>query len=139
MYFELDVIISSSASSKGSVHTFFIMLWDFLFIFGFFLKAGIAPFHLFKVEIYRGLTLFTVFMYTFLYFISFFLYFVYVVYALLPHILYYNFYILEVLVFYATLYLSMSLFSNRHIKTFLALSSILNSLILFAVALPLAL
>lgn len=139
MYFELDVIISSSASSKGSVHTFFIMLWDFLFIFGFFLKAGIAPFHLFKVEIYRGLPFFTVFMYTFLYFISFFLYFIYVVYALLPHILYYNFYVLEILVVYATLYLSMSLFSNRHVKTFLALSSILNSLILFAVVLPLAL
>lgn len=139
MYFELNTIISASGGSKGPAHTILIILWDSLFIFGFFLKAGIAPFHLFKVEIYRGLPFFTVFIYTFLYFISFFLYFIYVVYILLPHILYYNFYILELIIVYASLYLSASLFSNRHVKTFLALSSILNSLVLFAVIVPLAL
>ena len=138
MYFELNTIIMASRSESTPVHTVFLILWDFLFIFGFFFKAGIAPLHLFKIEVYRGLPFFTVFLYTFLYFLSFFLYFLYVVYWLLPHILYYNFYILELLIIYAVLYLYASLFSNRHLKTFLALSSILNSLILFAAIVPLA-
>lgn len=138
MYFELNAIIASSNITPGTTHSLFIILWDFLFIFGFFLKAGIAPLHLFKIEVYRGLPFFTVFIYTFLYFLSFFLYFLYVIYWLMPHIIYYNLYILEVLVVYAVLYLSASLFSSKHIKTFLALSSILNSLVLFAAVLPLS-
>ena len=138
MYFELNAIIVSSNVVPGTAHSAFIVLWDFLFIFGFFLKAGIAPLHLFKIEVYRGLPFFTIFVYTFLYFLSFFLYFVYMVHWLMPHIIYYNVYILEVVVVYAVLYLSATLFSNRHIKTFLALSSILNSLVIFAAVIPLA-
>ena len=56
----------------------------------------------------------------------------------MPHIIYYNLYILEVLVIYSVMYLSFTLFSNKHLKTFLALSSILNSLVLFAALLPLS-
>jgi len=56
----------------------------------------------------------------------------------MPHIMYYNIYILEIVVVYAVLYLSATLFSNKHLKTFLALSSILNSLVIFAVVVPLA-
>lgn len=138
MYFELNAIIVASNIAPGTVHSVFIVLWDFLFIFGFFLKAGIAPLHLFKIEVYRGLPFFTIFVYTFLYFLSFFLYFIYMVHWLMPHILYYNMYILEVVIVYAVLYLSATLFSNKHLKTFLALSSILNSLVIFAVVVPLA-
>lgn len=138
MYFELNALIVASNIQPGTAHSAFIVLWDFLFIFGFFLKAGIAPLHLFKIEVYRGLPFFTIFIYTFLYFLSFFLYFIYMVHWLMPHVLYYNTYILEVAVVYAVLYLSATLFSNRHLKTFLALSSILNSLVIFAVVVPLA-
>ena len=138
LYFELNAIITSQNVIPGTAHSLFIILWDFLFIFGFFLKAGIAPLHLFKIEVYRGLPFFTIFIYTFLYFLSFFLYFLYVIYWLMPHIIYYNLYILEVLVIYSVLYLSFTLFSNKHLKTFLALSSILNSLVLFAAILPLS-
>ena len=81
MYFELNTIISSSSAAAGSTHTIFVVLWDFLFIFGFFLKAGIAPFHLFKIEIYRGLPFFTVFIYTFLYLIYASLYLLYAFYS----------------------------------------------------------
>lgn len=138
MYYELNAIIVASNVAPGTAHSAFIVLWDFLFIFGFFLKAGIAPLHLFKIEVYRGLPFFTIFIYTFLYFLSFFLYFIYMVHWLLPHILYYNTYFLELIIIFGVLYLSATLFSNRHLKTFLALSSILNSLIIFAVVVPLA-
>jgi len=128
----------ASDVKPGTAHSLFIILWDFLFILGFFLKSGLAPLHLFKIEIYRGLPFFTIFIYTFLYFLSFFLYFIYLVHWLMPHILFYNAYILEFFVAYGVLYLSMTLFSSRHTKTFLALSSILNSLVIFATIIPLA-
>lgn len=54
------------------------MLWVFFFT-GFFLKLGGAPLHFFKVEVYKGLALVSIFFYTTIYFLSFFLFFVYLI------------------------------------------------------------
>ena len=43
-----------------------------VFIISVFFKLGVTPFHLFKVEVYKGIPLLSIFFYTTYYFIVFF-------------------------------------------------------------------
>ena len=49
----------------------------FIFIFSIFFKLGITPFHLFKVEVYKGVPFLSIFFYTTYYFVVFFLFFLF--------------------------------------------------------------
>lgn len=51
---------------------FNMLLWVPIF-FGFFFKIGLAPTHLFKLEIYKGIPFITIFFYTTYYFLAYFL------------------------------------------------------------------
>ncbi len=137
-YLDLGVLSSVTNFSTSSVSGYFSSLWGFLLLVGFFLKAGMAPFHNFKTEIYKGLPLLTVFAYTFIFFITFFLYFIYLLLLCLPYILINNYIILVVILTFSILYLLSNLFSTKYVKSFLALSSVINSLMLLIVAVSIA-
>lgn len=58
---------------------FYLFLWVPFFI-GFFLKIGLTPLHLFKIEVYKGIPFISIFFYTTYYFLSFFLFFILIVF-----------------------------------------------------------
>ena len=98
-----------------------------------FIKCGIVPFYFWKPSFFKGMTLLSLFFYTYIYYFALFLYFVYVLFIYFNEVFLLNLYPLTVLLVIGTLMLSTILLESLYIKSFLALSSILNSvLILYA-------
>jgi hypothetical protein len=52
-----------------------ILIINFILIFAFLIKIGMTPIHLYKLEIYKGLPLASIFFYTTFYFLIFFFFF----------------------------------------------------------------
>lgn len=125
-YYELNLMIGFSRFTLISTSSIFYSLLGLIFSLGFLLKAGAAPFHTYKVAVYRGLPLLSVLNYTFMFYTTYIVYFSYVI-PVLVHttgLVSGLFILLTVVVGSITLLVSM--FSNRHLKSFLALSSSLN-------------
>ena len=100
----------------------------FLFIFSIFLKLGIAPLHLFKVEVYNGLPYITIFFYTTFYFFIFFIFFIFFLLNFLNVFLQQIYLLFFIFVFFGIVYTTILLFDVSFIKTFLAYSTIVNCL-----------
>ena len=97
------------------------------------IKCGIVPFYLWKPVFFKGMTLLSLFFYVYVYYFSIFFFFTYVLFFYLNELFFTNLYIVIGLAIIAVLGLSLILFESFYIKSFLALSSILNSvLVLFA-------
>lgn len=120
------LLTTSSLSSLASL----ALSW-FLILFCIFLKCGIVPFYLWKPAFFRGMTLLSLFFYIYIYYFTIFFYFVYVIFLNLNELFTFNLYIVVFLVVVGTLALTSILFESFYIKAFLALSSILNSLLIF--------
>lgn len=97
------------------------------FFFAFFLKIGLTPLHLFKVELYKGMPFISIFFYTTFYFLSFFLFFVLIISNYMHS--YKNYFYVPILLFiiFGSLYLINLIFDISSIKSFFAYSSIINS------------
>lgn len=65
-------LVTSELSLTNSLTLKFVI---FCFFFAFFLKLGFAPFHLFKVEIYKNISYLIILVYNFFYFLIFFVFF----------------------------------------------------------------
>ena len=63
----------ANSHTDGIVIRFLIVV----FIISIFFKLGVTPFHLFKVEVYKGIPYLSIFFYTTYYFIVFFVFFMY--------------------------------------------------------------
>lgn len=108
------------------------LVWSLLIVC-LFLKCGIVPFYFWKPSFFKGMTITSLFFYTYVYYFSLFLYFVYVLFVYFNEIFFLNLYPLTVLLVLGTFGLTSILLESLYIKSFLALSSILNSvLILYA-------
>ena len=106
---------------------FSILLWVSFFIC-FFLKVGLTPSHLFKIEIYKGIPFISIFFYTTFYFLGYFIFLtVFVqVYINSLKIFFYFFFVLFIIVgFFYTLFL---LFDVSFTKAFFAYSTVVNTL-----------
>nr|YP_010632227.1 ymf65 [Cryptocaryon irritans]WBP62343.1 ymf65 [Cryptocaryon irritans] len=119
-------------------NNFNLILFFFIFLIGFFLKVGLTPFHLFKIEIYKGIPFLSIFFYTTYYFLIFFLYFLILLASNL-----FSFYILVwfILVFFlifGSLYIISLLFDLSFIKAFFAYSTVINSINFFLISLAIA-
>ena len=99
----------------------------FIFIFSVFLKMGVTPFHLFKIEVYKGIPLLSIFFYTTYYFSILFLFFLFFLSDFLGIFasMYYN--LLTLLVLLGSLYTLVLLFDVSFLKAFFAYSTIINS------------
>lgn len=127
-FFLLNYVNTASELSLYSNNLFDIFIWVMLTV-GILLKLSITPFHLFKLEIYKGLPVLGILFYTSIYFLANFLFFA----------IFINFYISSVkavttLFFIAyvtlsTIYLVSLLFDLNSIKSFLGYSTIVNSMI----------
>ncbi len=120
LYYELQI-----AFINGSFFFVFIM---FCLLAGLSLKIGLTPFHLFKIEVYRGIPFLSIFFYTTYYFLNYFLFFVLLlsIYLLAASSFYWTLMIL-VLVF-GCFYMVILLFDVNYLKAFFAYSTIVNTM-----------
>jgi hypothetical protein len=108
-------------------------MWCIL-IFSIFTKCGLAPFFFWKPTFFKGLTFTSIFYYICIFYFSLFLFFINFITNNFHFIFYFfhNIFILLVIVgLFMVLFLVLEAF---YLKTFLAISSILNSLMLFTTA-----
>jgi hypothetical protein len=103
-------------------------LYFYFFIVAFFLKLGITPFHLYKVEVYKGLPYVSLYIYTIIFFFIYFFFFVYLILNYFHMFFPYYWISLLVLVFIGSLYVVCMLFDINFSKSFFAYSTIVNSL-----------
>lgn len=103
------------------------ILWVFFFLC-FFLKVGLTPSHLFKVEVYKGVPFVSIFFYTTFYFLGYFLFLTIMVefyISSFKNYFYFFFIIFVVFGFFYTLFL---LFDVLFTKAFFAYSTVVNTL-----------
>lgn len=120
--------IVANASLKSIAVTSFSWL---LFTLCVFIKCGVVPFYLWKPAFFKGMSILSLFFYVYVYYFAIFLYFVYTMYFYLNELFLFNLYLISLLVIFGTVSISGLLFESFYIKAFLALSSILNSLLIF--------
>ena len=98
-----------------------------LFVVSVFLKLGITPFHLFKVEVYKGIPYLSIFFYTTYYFIVFFLFFLSFLSDFLLFFTPQFYFYLNSSMLIGTVYILTLLFDISFIKVFFTYSTIINS------------
>lgn len=106
---------------------FNILMWVSFFIC-FFLKVGLTPAHLFKIEIYKGIPFVSIFFYTTFYFLGYFIFLTVLVQTYINSykIYFYFFFICFVIVGFV--YVLFLLFDVSFTKAFFAYSTIVNSI-----------
>ncbi len=100
----------------------------FILIFGFLIKIGFTPVHLYKIEVYKGLPFFAIFFYTTYYFLVFFMFFILLVLLFLESFTLYWFYILSLIIAVGLIFVISLLFGVNYTKAFFAYSSVVNSI-----------
>lgn len=99
-----------------------------VFLLSIFFKLGLTPFHLFKVEVYKGLPYLSIFFYTTYYFSVLFVYFLLLLsdnlFVFVPN--YYLF--LLFLLFFGSIYVISLLFDVNFLKAFFTYSTIINTI-----------
>lgn len=120
---------------KVGYYNIYIYTIFFSFVFSFFLKLGAAPVHLFKLDIYKGLPYYTIFLYTVIYLVIYMFYFMQIFlinlngfYTLASHVIVY-------FILFGVFFLLVNLFNINCVKSFLAYSGILNILIFILITL----
>ena len=99
-----------------------------IFILSVVFKLGITPLHLFKVEVYKGIPLLSIFFYTTYFFSVLFIFFLYLLsdFFGLFVIYYWNF--LTLLLFFGSLYVIVLLFDVNFLKAFFTYSTVINTI-----------
>lgn len=110
-----------------NIKEFNMIYWLPLFI-GFFLKIGISPLHLFKIEVYKGIPFLSIYFYTTYYFFSYFLFFCLIVYYYLNSFKIFWWLFIVVFFIIGMVYIISLLFDTNFTKAFFAYSTIANSL-----------
>lgn len=103
----------------------------YLLVFGVFIKAGASPFFFFKLEVYKGLPLLPLVFYSLTYLLVFSLVFFLFFLSFLPTLFASISQGLLILLAPAMLYLGCSLTGLPTLRSFFALSSAVNSLLLW--------
>jgi NADH:ubiquinone oxidoreductase subunit 2 (subunit N) len=99
-----------------------------IFILSVFFKLGITPFHLFKIEVYKGLPFLSIFFYTTYYFVVFFIFFIFLLSDLLCFFIVQCFLFLGIVLLIGCIYTSVLLFDVSFIKAFFTYSTIINTI-----------
>ena len=112
----------------------FFSIW-FGFIFCIFLKCGLVPFFIWKPLFFKGLSYLYLFIYTCFYYFFLLIFFVLFFSLYFPFIFTYYIFISFSLLLIGWFLLFTILFNNTYLKSFFAISSILNTLLVFVVLL----
>ena len=105
----------------------------FILLTSISIKCGLLPFYLWKPSFFKGMSIHSLFFYIYIYYFTVFFLFVYILCFYFHELFVFYIVFTLILVILATLGLTALLFESFYIKSFLALSSILNStLVLYA-------
>ncbi|MCB1712406.1 MAG: hypothetical protein KDH96_08000 [Candidatus Riesia sp.] len=138
-FINLEFYFSSTEWTFINLSIFFSELpidfyfYFFLFIIGFFLKIGLTPFHLYKLEVYKGLPFITIFIYTIVFFLGYFLYFSVMLLCNLNKFFVYYWLALIIILIIGIFYVLALLFDINFIKNFFAYSTIINIVTLLCI------
>jgi len=127
----LNFLIHQELEIKYINNNFFFFMFCFIFLLGIFLKIGLTPFHLFKIEVYKGIPFLSIFFYTTYYFLIFFIFFVIVIMNYLLSCYSFMWFFLIFTLLGGSVYIISLLFDVNYIKAFFAYSTIINSLSFF--------
>ena len=101
------------------------------FLVGFLMKIGLTPFHLFKIEVYKGLPIISILVYTTFYFFIYFIYFTLLLNYQLDFLKIFLNSILFIIIITGAIYIMSLLYDVTALKSFFAYSTIINSLLFF--------
>ncbi len=105
-----------------------IRLLVLIFILGVFFKLGVTPFHLFKIEVYKGLPFLSIFFYTTYYFVVFFTFFVFLMSDFLYSFINQYYLFLVLILSFGSIYVVILLFDVTFLKAFFTYSTIINTI-----------
>ena len=112
------------------------LIW-FVLLFSLFVKCGLAPLFIWKPTFFKGLPLYTLFFYITFFYSLFYLFIINFLLSSLSEIFYFYIVFFWVLILIGLFFLLLIICETYYIKAFLAISSILNSLLVFlALATP---
>jgi hypothetical protein len=103
----------------------------FIFIFSVFLKCGLVPFFFWKPVFFKGLSIHMLFTYICYFYFYFFLFIIHLISTYFSELYYYYLFIMVIILTVSLLLLLTILCESYYIKIFLAMSSILNSVLVF--------
>jgi len=104
----------------------FSVIWYFL-IFSFFLKCGLMPYFIWKPTYFKGVPYYTLFWYITYFYLFLFIFIVQLLTNYFSIIFYQYIYLISIFVLVGLLFLNLLILETYYIKSFLAISSILNS------------
>lgn len=128
-WFLLEHVFYYTAISSTYKELFTIGLVWSIFLFSLFTKCGIAPFFIWKPTFFKGIGLHTIVFYICFFYYCLFIFIIHLLTSYFHYLTYYYTYILLVLVLVGMFILLTILCETFYIKSFLAVSSILNSLL----------
>ena len=103
----------------------------FILIFCIFLKCGITPFFLWKPAFFKGIPFYTIFFYICFFYFFLFLFLIYFLTSFFINVFYYYSIIMVIVILLGIITLLGIICESYYFKIFMALSSILNSLLVF--------
>ena len=130
-WYLIEHIYSYYISVSASKDLFVVGIVWFIMIFSILLKCGIAPFFIWKPSFFKGLPMNTLFFYITVFYFSLFLFFIHFLSSYMFYFTDTYSYILFFVLLVGILVLISILFESFYIKSFMAVSSILNSLLVF--------
>ena len=99
-----------------------------IFLISVFFKLGVTPFHLFKVEVYKGIPLLSILFYTTYYFTIFFVFFIYLLSEYLGYFVPQFYMLLSISILFGSYYVILLLFDLSLIKAFFTYSTVINTI-----------
>lgn len=134
--FDFNILTSIFTFLLFTTSTYSLMTLSFswfLFLVAVSVKCGLLPFYLWKPSFFKGMTISALFFYVYVYYFTVFFLFIYVLCGYFHELFAFYVAFALALVVIATLGLTSLMFESLYLKSFLALSSILNStLVLYA-------
>lgn len=130
-WYTLEAVFSYVVSVSDLKSLFFISLSWFNFMFCIFLKCGLVPFYFWKPMFFKGIPLHSLFFYIFFFYFSLFLFFIYFFVVYLNELFYFNMFINLAMLILGLIFLVFIICESYYVKSFLAMSSILNTLFVF--------
>jgi len=130
-WFLIEYVFNYFIISSGFWDIFSVSIAWFFFIFSIFLKCGLVPFFFWKPIFFKGLSFHMLFVYICYFYFLFFLFIIHLFTVYFSEIYYYYVFIIFVIILISIIMLLMVLCESYYIKVFLAMSSILNSILVF--------
>ena len=122
------VYLTTVSSLKDLI--FIGMSW-FILIFCLFLKCGIAPLYIWKPTFFKGIPLHTIFFYICFFYFFLFIFIIHLLTSYFSEVFYFYSYVTTILLLLGLATLLFIVCDSYYLKSFLAISSILNSLFVF--------